>query len=83
MEIAPLLFSLLLLFLGVVLVVLFRRSLKERAFYQERLASEARTRRQTAARASRAHRWSGPLVSPEATTPVPPRAREDEFKPNP
>jgi hypothetical protein len=82
MEVGPLLFVMFLLSLGVLLIMIFRRGLKEQALHQERLTTEARNRQYAAMRAAR--RQMQPPAPHTAKAPAPSTPIRDEaLKPNP
>ncbi len=82
MEIGPLLFVIFLLSLGVLLIMIFRRSIKEQARYQERLTTEARNRQYASMRAARRQTQPSAPRSTEAPTPSTP-TQDEALKPNP
>lgn len=82
MEVGPLLFVMFLLSLGVLLIMLFRRGLKEQALQQERLTTEARNRQYAAMRAARRQMQSPAPPSTQAPAPSTP-THDEALKPNP
>ncbi len=82
MEVGPLLFVMFLLSLGVLLIIIFRRGLKEQARYQERLTTEARNKQYAAMRAARRPTPPPAPRSTQAPAPSAP-ARDEARKPNP
>jgi uncharacterized iron-regulated membrane protein len=64
METGTILFALFLLSAGILLILLFRKGLKDRVLYQERMASAARTPRLSPSRARRSLASISPEQSP-------------------